>query len=140
MEAKGVTPVRNLLQKIGIKSSLFDIAEDKSFDWMAAAAKLKGVLNKDFLFSISVLPDPTNQSINHISIMKPYVATSLRPASVNLLDYVKIAADRMDPAQSNSADSSALRKQKNAQLIQSLAEREILNLDVSTAYRVFILL
>lgn len=91
MNAKGVGPLTEILRKIGVSQSPLSKL-GKHFEWEKAAAKMQRILNVNFFISVDVMPDPTNRSVNRISISKPsafhpygkYVELKLRTMFENL--------------------------------------------------------
>lgn len=71
MNSRGISPLRKVLHKMGIASSLYSAGERGTFDWLSTAVKYKKHFNKDFLFCVNVRPEPENPDVNFISIEKP---------------------------------------------------------------------
>lgn len=53
MDDKGLEPVRQLLEKVGLPTS-FPFNKTRKFNWVKTAAKLKRYLDYDFLFAVDV--------------------------------------------------------------------------------------
>lgn len=71
MNSRDILPLRKVLQKMGISSSLYLAGDGNTFDWLLTAVKYKKYFNKDFLFCVNVRPEPEHPDTNYISIEKP---------------------------------------------------------------------
>lgn len=72
MNDKGLQPIKDILQKIGLPN--LPIGKVKHFDWVETAAKMKKYMNHDFLFSVKVTTleaDSSNHNLTTFILDRP---------------------------------------------------------------------
>ncbi|KAK7603104.1 hypothetical protein V9T40_003103 [Parthenolecanium corni] len=102
MNDKGLAPLYDVLRQIGLPTKSPLIYPSSKFNWVKTAAKMKRVLNMDFLISVNIFADPKNRSINRISVSKSSGYTGSGPDFSN---YVRsMQKKRKFPMSSGSND------------------------------------
>lgn len=71
MDAVGLKPMIEILKKIGLPPLGFPFKYSRRIDYSTILANVKKYLNLDYLFLMSVEPDPKNSTVNKIYLSKP---------------------------------------------------------------------
>ncbi|XP_025834762.1 neprilysin-4-like isoform X2 [Agrilus planipennis] len=68
VESKGIAPIENLLERVGLSKNPPKVREDSTFDWLYTVARVRRLLGVNVLIGFNVAEDVRNSSLNKIVI------------------------------------------------------------------------
>ena len=68
LESKGVLPIRQILQMVGLPPDPPTNSTDENFDWLLTVARTRRLLGVSMLIGMNVAEDVRNSSVNKIVV------------------------------------------------------------------------